>query len=387
MNQPTLRLLQSGGFADVFLHVEGKTCYKIFHRPGSEKREFSIAKYMIEKRDHEEEISSSSSSVVKYFECGYFPKQVALEIYKKALPMDDPKLAFISESFRNEESVPYVSMEYIEGMDALEFGLKQGSLDELLAVDLMIATTRAVQELHSYGLLHRDLKPDNLMIYQDASSSQHYAVKLIDLGLASRKPATDSQSTFEMHIGTARYLAPEALKGWHSTASDLYSIAVSFYMLRGSPTDTSSRYMQLLLKLTDLNPRYRGSLAEAIQALVDIRTELIATHQPRRGRASSSLTDTESLDLIIDDMERSSSSSSSAKRHDSAISVMFSFEQSSDSEKRKFNDSFALDVDVNEYSEEVHGHQRKAYQQLADIDTSMKKKRISMQDLAALDFA
>src|SRR5690349_13519577 len=110
MNPKNMKLLQSGGFADVFLCFETNTCYKIFHRPGSEKREFQVAKYLIDIRNGSSGDQVDNASVVQYFDFGYISAEVVFEIYKNAVNVDNKKLLSMIESYKGENKVPFVHM-------------------------------------------------------------------------------------------------------------------------------------------------------------------------------------------------------------------------------------------------------------------------------------
>ena len=151
-----------------------------------------------------------------------------------------------------------------------DFGLTNGNISEPVAVDLLYDLLFALNQLHRVGLIHRDIKPDNFIVYQE-STTRKYHLKLIDLGLAEKI----SHNAYRM-VGTPQYMSPEALKGYHSPQSDLFSACKSIFVLMGCPNYNyddetqsliSTDFHSLLLKLTEVRPDRRGTIAEALLAL------------------------------------------------------------------------------------------------------------------------
>ena len=84
-----------------------------------------------------------------------------------------------------------------------------------------------LEEVHSTGLIHRDIKPDNVLI------TSHHRVKVGDFGLVR---ATNAEATSDMIVGTVSYLAPEQVTGEEITpASDVYSAGIVLFELLPAP--------------------------------------------------------------------------------------------------------------------------------------------------------
>jgi hypothetical protein len=161
---------------------------------------------------------------------------------------------------------PYLVMEFVPGGD-LASRIKHGAIDcERLARELL----GAVAHIHAAGIVHRDIKPQNVLIAPDGSA------KLIDFGIALPADATALTRTGHL-LGTARYLAPEVVNGGPAGArSDLYSCGV---LLRECLGDSASASLCALVnRLADPDPRARPASAE--RALARLNTRPVSVEQP-----------------------------------------------------------------------------------------------------------
>jgi eukaryotic-like serine/threonine-protein kinase len=121
----------------------------------------------------------------------------------------------------------YIAMEYVPGRTLKQLIRDQAPLDPIRAIDITIQVLRAARFAHRHGVIHRDLKPQNVMVDESDQA------KVTDFGIA-RAGASDMTETGSI-LGTAQYLSPEQAQGHAvSASSDLYSIAVMLYeMLTG----------------------------------------------------------------------------------------------------------------------------------------------------------
>jgi eukaryotic-like serine/threonine-protein kinase len=122
---------------------------------------------------------------------------------------------------------PFIVMEYLEG-GSLEECLRQGAQDPGLALDWLEQAASALDAAHRNGVVHRDIKPGNLLLAADGT------VKVADFGVASAA-GLDSLTATGTVLGTAGYLAPEQARGEPTTpATDLYALGVvAFELLTG----------------------------------------------------------------------------------------------------------------------------------------------------------
>ncbi|MCB9895488.1 MAG: serine/threonine protein kinase [Planctomycetes bacterium] len=125
------------------------------------------------------------------------------------------------------EGLCYFAMEYVEGKTLQQLVKERGAMDERQALDAILQVAKALEHAEKLSLVHRDVKPDNIMITRDRQ------VKLLDLGLAKVRAAEDVGSTKGMAVGTPNYISPEQAMGRQDidTRSDIYSLGVTLYFM------------------------------------------------------------------------------------------------------------------------------------------------------------
>jgi len=130
----------------------------------------------------------------------------------------------------------YYTMEYIRGLTLTQWVERHGALPPERALHVLLQVCAAVAAMHRRRLLHRDIKPDNIMVY--ATPEEADRVKLLDFGLIKdcRQSASRDLTRSVRVLGTPAFMAPERLAdpGRVDQRSDLYGIAcVGFYLLTG----------------------------------------------------------------------------------------------------------------------------------------------------------
>ena len=122
-----------------------------------------------------------------------------------------------------EDGVPYIVMEHVEGETLADLIARKAPLDPDRAVDLVLQICAGLEHAHAAGLVHRDIKPQNLLVRSDDT------VKIADFGIA--RPLDGTQMTQAGTVlGTAAYLAPEQALGERVTgAADIYSLGCVLY--------------------------------------------------------------------------------------------------------------------------------------------------------------
>lgn len=146
------------------------------------------------------------------------------------------------------DRLQYIVMEYVDGITLKEY-LKQrgGTLTWKETVHFATQVLRALQHAHSKGIIHRDVKPQNIMLLADGS------IKMMDFGIA-RFSRAQSQTVSDKAIGSVHYISPEQAKGDRTDArTDIYSVGVMLYeMLSGRlPFDGDGAVSIAIMQISD----------------------------------------------------------------------------------------------------------------------------------------
>ena len=153
-------------------------------------------------------------------------------------------------------------MDFIHGTDLREVIQKQGPLEAHRAVDLLVQFASALDAAHARGLVHRDVKPANILITVRDGEEHAY---LTDFGVAKRSDTAADLTARGAVVGTVDYMAPEQITGGHTDArTDIYALGcVFFQMLTGNvPYDRENSIAKLFAHVHEAAPPLAGDLAE-----------------------------------------------------------------------------------------------------------------------------
>ncbi|MGI6026567.1 MAG: Stk1 family PASTA domain-containing Ser/Thr kinase [Candidatus Scatomorpha sp.] len=218
----------------------------------------------------------------------------------------------------HSEGVEYIVMELIEGVTLMQYMKKKGALGWKEALHFAVQISKALEHAHEKGIIHRDIKPQNIMILKDGT------IKVADFGIAALESAQEKKS--DQTVGSVHYIAPEQARGEQpDPRSDIYSLGVVMYeMLTGKmpydgdtaeqvamkhitghpvpPQELNPDIPEELAAITlkamnpDINARYQ-SASELLHDLEDFRKQQAAANI-----GSSSDEDVEILDVISPDV-------------------------------------------------------------------------------------
>ena len=162
----------------------------------------------------------------------------------------------------------YIVMEYIEGKHLKELLKKRGKLTLSEAVDIMLQITDGMSVAHDSYIIHRDIKPQNIMILENGM------VKITDFGIAMAMNATQLTQTNSV-MGSVHYLPPEQASGQGSTLqSDIYSMGIVMYeLLTGELPFKGDNAVEIALKhlkepipdIREINPNIPNSIVNIIK--------------------------------------------------------------------------------------------------------------------------
>ncbi|MGC2352998.1 MAG: protein kinase [Candidatus Udaeobacter sp.] len=178
-----------------------------------------------------------------------------------AAKLDHPNILPIYEVSESEEGLPFFSMKFAGGGSLLE-AVPALRSEPRRAVALMAKVARALQYAHAQGILHRDLKPGNILL------DGHSEPLVSDFGLAKwLEPIGDLTRTPSI-FGTPGYIAPEQVNGSAgklTPAADVYSLgAVLFHLLTGRPPFTGEHALKVIQQTTEKPAPKLRSLAPAL---------------------------------------------------------------------------------------------------------------------------
>jgi serine/threonine protein kinase len=194
--------------------------------------------------------------------------------------------------------IKYLVMEYADGTTVALLLRRGGPLDEERSLIIAQQMARALDHAHKNGLVHRDVKPDNVIITRDG------VAKLCDLGLA-RLESGEGGSEQPSRMGTADYMSPEQIRSQPADArSDLYSLgAMLFHMVVGHvPYEGSNRDAVMAKHLTAAVPSARAEVPELSEKTDAILRRLLAKNPADRFASAAELLP--ALDDAIRDLQR-----------------------------------------------------------------------------------
>jgi serine/threonine protein kinase len=186
--------------------------------------------------------------------------------------------------YGDQDATAFLVMELVEGEPLSTVLERERTLDEARLVEIMAQTARGLGAAHAAGVMHRDIKPGNLLVAQED------AVRITDFGVSRSMDQTTLTQT-GMVMGTAQYLAPELALGKPATpASDLYALGIIAYEavvgkrpftaatavdiaiahvnepVPALPSTVSPDLAKLIMDLLEKNPRKRPHTAEDLLA-------------------------------------------------------------------------------------------------------------------------
>ncbi len=246
-----------------------------------------IGKFLGKRYEILERIGSGGMAVVYKAKCHWLNRFVAIKILKEDLAHDEefrrrfreesqavamlshPNIVAIYDVSRSEDEAEpdYIVMELIEGITLKQYMQKRGGkLSWKEALHFSTQIMKGLSHAHSRGIIHRDIKPHNIMILRDGS------VKVADFGIARLMSSAQNTMTQEA-LGSVHYISPEQARGSRVDArSDIYSAGVVLYeMLTGrlpyegdSPVAVAIQHINSI----PLSPReLDSSIPEAMEAI------------------------------------------------------------------------------------------------------------------------
>ena len=176
-----------------------------------------------------------------------FRRRFCAESHAVAM-LSNPNIVAVYDVSHSDER-EYIVMELISGITLKQYMDKKGALDWKEVVHFTKQITRALSHAHERGIIHRDIKPQNIMLLRDGS------IKVADFGIASLE--NELQESSGQAIGSIHYIAPEQARGELPDArSDIYSLGVVMYeMMTGVVPYAGDTLGEIAVKHINANPK------------------------------------------------------------------------------------------------------------------------------------
>lgn len=183
------------------------------------------------------------------------------------------------------EKIQFIVMEYIDGITLKEFMEQQGVIKWKDCVHFITQILRALQHAHDRGIVHRDIKPQNIMLFSDGT------IKVMDFGIA-RFAREEGKTISDKAIGSVHYISPEQARGdVTDEKSDIYSVGVMMYeMLCGvKPFDGDNPVSVALMHMQNEAPPLRSVNDSVPEGLEEIVIRAMQKDAPKRYQSASEM--------------------------------------------------------------------------------------------------
>ncbi len=183
------------------------------------------------------------------------------------------------------DRIQYIVMEYVDGITLKEYIEQQGAVNWKEAVHFMGQILAALQHAHDKGIVHQDIKPQNILLLQDGT------IKVTDFGIA-RFSRADSNTTSDKAIGSVHYISPEQARGEITDEkADIYSVGVVMYeMITGQlPFQSESAVSVAIMQLQNEAKRPREIVATIPMGLEQITMRAMQKNPNSRYRSAAEM--------------------------------------------------------------------------------------------------
>ena len=218
---------------------------------------------------------------------------------KAASAAGHPNIVNVLDAGELEDGRPYIAMEYLAGRTVFSQVQRSGRLSPLRTASIAFDVARALAAAHAAGVIHRDLKAENVMLARDDRG--HELVKVVDFGIAHGIADPSGRRTREgFAMGTPEYMAPEQAAGQPASAQfDIYALGVLMYeMVAGVPPFVANTALEVIVaKSTHDAPRV-DTVADLPSDLAKLIDACLQREPARRPKSAAEIA--ERLQPIVD---------------------------------------------------------------------------------------
>ena len=213
---------------------------------------------------------------------------------KAASELHHPNLVGLHDYGTTDDGIPYMVMDYVAGKSLSDMIKEKGPLPETTALQLFTQICDGLAYAHKKRVLHRDVKPSNIMI---TDTSGTLTARILDFGIAKLLPAEGTEGphltqTGEV-VGSPHYMSPEQCMGYTlDERSDIYSLGcVMFETLTGKPPFAGDNSVQVIFKHLNERPPLFKTVASSTKIRAEIEKVVMQTLEKDRENRYQSLDD------------------------------------------------------------------------------------------------
>lgn len=183
-----------------------------------------------------------------------------------------------------KDGLPYLVCEHLEGMELADYVASAGKITTGTAIQVAYNICEALEAAHEVGVIHRDLKPQNIFLVGnfDRGVPRHPVIKVLDFGLSRFEDSTNTLTRTGMIMGTPSYMAPEQARGDKTDhRTDIYGVgAILYTLLTGRPPFDKSSPRLTLLAVTSEDPPRPRSIDPAIPEHLELAVQRAMAKDP-----------------------------------------------------------------------------------------------------------
>ncbi|WP_437807980.1 serine/threonine protein kinase [Sorangium sp. So ce1078] len=191
-----------------------------------------------------------------------------------AAKLSHPNTVTVFDYGQSDDDIYYIAMEYIEGKTLHRVLREEGPFPEARTAHIARQICRSLREAHGLGVVHRDLKPGNVLLVDHEDEHDH--VKVLDFGLVKDTQSGEDLTQQGLFMGSPKYMAPEQIAGCEVSArTDIYALGVMMYeMLSGQvPFDKGASVGTLMSHVHDPVPPMQAhnpqlSISQTMEGIV-----------------------------------------------------------------------------------------------------------------------